>query len=106
MDKKILIADDEKVVRAVLKRTLEGLSYHLFTASDGPEALQMAFLEKPDLIFLDVDMPVKNGWQVIRELRSHAETQMIPVIMLTGKSDPTDKAKGLNSGADDYITKP
>jgi diguanylate cyclase (GGDEF)-like protein len=106
MRQKILIADDEDSVRRVLARAFSPEVYELLCASDGKAALDMASMRNPDLILLDINMPGKNGREVLRALRRNAQTRMTPVIMLTACGVPADKIGGLEMGADDYITKP
>ncbi len=106
MDKTILIADDEMDFVATLRSRLEFEGFGVATAADGQEALQKIAQEKPDPILLDIMMPVMNGFQVCRELRRNPDTQFIPVVMLTAKSQESDEFWGKEAGADDYITKP
>ena len=98
----IMVVDDELPIQRVLSRMLNGPSRTVI-AADGTKALAMAVERRPDLILLDVNMPQKNGWQVLGELRRCSGTSMIPVIMLTSVMD---KVGGLELGADDYMTKP
>lgn len=106
MKKKILIADDEPLVRRTLSRHLVGESCEVVCARDGGSALAAAKSEEPDLILLDVDMPVMNGWDVLRGLRAGARTRRIPVIMVTGLGELERKVEGFSFGADDYLVKP
>ncbi len=106
MKKKILIADDEEIIQRLIKRAFQDLPYTLFSAFDGEEALQLAFKERPDLILLDLDMPKKNGVEVLQGLRSNVLTQAIPIIVITGGSKLANREKCLKMGARDYITKP
>jgi len=103
---KILVADDEECVHRLIARALENARYELIIARDGAEAMELAKSAGPDLVVLDVRMPRKNGWEVLRELRLQPRTRATPVIMLTGCSDLADEVEGLEMGADDYITKP
>jgi diguanylate cyclase (GGDEF)-like protein len=82
------------------------MSCEVVTASDGAQALELVEKIHPDLVVLDVNMPRKNGWEVLRELRSRMGTNTLPVIMLTGCNDLDSEVGGLEMGADDYITKP
>ena len=103
MSEKILVVDDERPIANILKYNLEKEGFEVYTAFDGEEAIQKALEVKPDLILLDIMLPLKNGFDVLKELR----TQMtMPVIMLTAKEEESDKIMGLDYGADDYITKP
>ena len=106
MAKKILLVDDEKDIRDLLEFNLETEGYKTYKAKDGEEALQMARRKQPDLILLDIMLPKKDGFEVIRELRSDKTTAGIPVIFLTAKDSEIDEVVGLELGADDYIIKP
>ena len=101
--KNILICDDEKDIVSALKIYLEAEGYRTFSACNGKEALDILEREDVHLILLDVMMPVMDGISVLSKLR---ETSNVPVILLTAKSEDTDKVLGLNVGADDYVTKP
>jgi signal transduction histidine kinase/DNA-binding response OmpR family regulator len=104
---KILIADDAPDNVTLLSRYMTSEGYDYITASNGVEALEQARLEVPDLILLDVNMPEKDGFTALRELRADPEIRHIPVIILTAaRPSPMDIQWGLNLGADDYITKP
>lgn len=104
--KKILIVDDEEHIVELLKYNIEAEGYETITASNGAEALEKVEKEKPDLILLDLMLPVINGIEVAKEIKSKSNLSDISIIMLTAKSEEDDKIKGLNLGADDYITKP
>ncbi len=106
MDRKILVVDDEAVLRETLAYNLEQAGYQTITASDGIAALEMAHREKPDLIILDLMLPEIDGLEVCRQLRREDETSRMPILMLTAKGDEIDKVVGLEIGADDYVTKP
>lgn len=106
MAKKILIVDDEKDIRDLLEFNLETEGYKTSKAQDGEEALKKAVEKKPDLILLDIMLPKKDGFEVLRELRAGKETSDIPVIFLTAKDSEIDEVVGLELGADDYIIKP
>lgn len=106
MDRTIFIADDELDFVSTLRSRLEFEGYGVTAAADGKEALQRIIHEKPDLILLDIMMPTMNGYQVCRELKGNAETSSIPILMLTAKSQESDKFWGKEAGADDYLTKP
>lgn len=105
MPKRILIVDDEQDILDLLRFNLENEGYETATATDGLQALEAA-KSRPDLIILDVMLPGKDGWEVMRELRQSPITQKIPVIFLTAKSGEIDEVVGLELGADDYILKP
>ena len=102
---KILIVDDEFFFRTVLKDTLKG-QYDIIEAENGEEAISLALTQKPNLIILDVEMPIKDGIDTCRALKESAGTREIPVILLTALSSKEDVIRGLKAGADDYITKP
>lgn len=99
----VLVCDDEKDIVAALKIYLEAEGYHVLTAFNGREALEVFAREPVDLILLDIMMPGMDGITTMSRLR---EQSNVPVIFLTAKSEDTDKVLGLNVGADDYITKP
>jgi two-component system phosphate regulon response regulator PhoB len=90
----------------MLRYNLEGSGFRVNTAGDGEEALVAAAEEVPDLILLDWMLPLMSGIEVCRQLRSKPETKRAPIIMLTARGEETDKLRGLDSGCDDYITKP
>jgi len=100
---RILVVDDEKPIVEILKYNLEKEGYHVITAFNGEDALQLVESESPDLIILDIMMPQKDGYTVCREIRLKYDT---PIIMLTAKEMEMDKILGLDLGADDYVTKP
>jgi two-component system KDP operon response regulator KdpE len=99
----ILIVDDEPQIRRVMRTTLTGEGYAVVEARDGAEALEKLRSERPDLILLDMNMPVLDGFQACREIRSSSE---VPIIMLTVRSAEKDKVRALDAGADDYVVKP
>ncbi len=101
--KKILIVDDDENICELLRLYLEKDGFSTAVAHDGKEALYLAQINNPDLILLDIMMPVLDGWQVCREMRKNSN---VPIIMLTAKGETFDKVLGLELGADDYITKP
>ncbi len=103
---RILIVDDEPNIRELIADTLQAADYEILEASNGHEALSLSATEMPDLIILDVMMPDLDGLEVCRRLRRDALTNHIPVVMLTAKGVLDDKLKGIDSGADDYMTKP
>jgi two-component system, sensor histidine kinase and response regulator len=104
--KHILVVEDEYHIRQNLQQILEFSNYEVFLAENGEEALTIALQEKPDLIVSDVGMPQMDGYQLLEALRTHAVTQLIPVIFLTARADRLDHRQAMNMGADDYITKP
>ncbi|MGG1314088.1 MULTISPECIES: response regulator YycF [Cohnella] len=103
MPGKILVVDDERPIADILKFNLEKEGYEVVCAFDGEEAVRLAFETGPDLILLDLMLPVKDGMDVCREVRSRLS---VPIIMLTAKDTELDKVLGLELGADDYVTKP
>ncbi len=103
---RILIADDEHDIRAVLRTRLELEGFTVIEACDGAEAVRLAQAETPDLIVLDVMMPVFDGVEVCNRLRASFTTRNIPVIMVTARAGREDKMSGLAKGANDYVTKP
>ena len=106
MTAKVLIIEDEKAVREMLCFTLKNNSFAIFEAEDSDSAFDTLKKNDINLILLDWMLPGKQGIEISKLLRSSSETKDIPIIMLTAKSDESDKVLGLESGADDYITKP
>jgi two-component system, cell cycle response regulator len=102
----ILVAEDSMVIRAVLRRHLEGEGYTVVEASDGQEAIDRSTESPPDVILLDIEMPGLNGHQVLAHLKADPVLQDIPVVFLTGRTDTDDIVAGLRSGAHDYLKKP
>ena len=99
----VLIIEDDKNIQDLLQLYLEKEGYAVTVANDGGQGLTKFRAIKPDLVLLDVMMPVMNGWEVCKAIRAESRT---PVIMLTAKSELDDKITGLKAGADDYVTKP
>ncbi len=99
----VLVVEDEKNIQDLLRMYLEKEGYAVTVADDGGQGLAKFRAIKPDLVLLDVMMPVMDGWSVCKAIRAESQT---PVIMLTAKGETDDKVTGLKSGADDYITKP
>lgn len=104
--KKILVADDEESIRTVVSFTLEQAGYAVETAANGDEALEKVYAAPPDLILLDLMMPMVDGWEVLKLLRSDPQTEKIPVVLLTAKGEIRDKMFALQQGAADYVVKP
>lgn len=104
MSKTILVVEDELSIATLLKYNLEQAGFTVLLAHDGKAGLQMALQEGPDLIILDLMLPILDGMEVCKELRSQKKN--IPIIMLTARDDEFDKVLGLELGADDYMTKP
>ena len=103
---KILIVDDEPAIVEAVQYNLQQAGFRTLIASNGTKALDAAQQEHPDLILLDWMLPEVDGLEVCRLLKQHPDTSVIPIIMLTVKSDEVDKILGLEMGADDYVTKP
>ncbi|KJU86335.1 response regulator receiver modulated serine phosphatase, partial [Candidatus Magnetobacterium bavaricum] len=105
---KVLVVDDDENNRAICEINLRQLGFTVLLAKDGQEGLDLAIKEEPDLILLDVMMPVMNGYLVLERLKKNPQTRDIPVIMLTAKTDAmaTEIAKAFSAGADDYVRKP
>ncbi|MFL0685835.1 response regulator receiver domain-containing protein [Algoriphagus aquaeductus] len=109
MSQKILIVDDEAHIRMLIEQTLEELEDEgvaFFTAENGEMALEVITEEKPDLIFLDVMMPKMNGMEVCRRVKQEMGLTNIYIVLLTAKGQESDRQKGLDVGADVYMTKP
>ena len=106
MTARILVVDDVPANVKLLEARLSAEYFEVLTANSGPEALDICDREKIDVILLDVMMPGMDGFEVCRKLKSNAETQHIPVIMVTALDLPSDKVQGLEAGADDFLTKP
>jgi len=104
--KKILLIEDNDEVRENTAEILEISNYKVFTAANGKIGIELALKELPDLIICDIMMPVMDGYEVLKLLHKHKETENIPFIFLTAKSEKTDIRKGMKMGADDYLTKP
>ena len=103
---RVLIADDERRIRELLVDTIVDVGYDVIEASNGSEALKKAFAERPDVILLDVMMPVMDGFEVLRKLKETATTKDIPVILITAMSAREGEHLGLVWGVEHYITKP
>ena len=103
---KILLIDDSRLIAHVAKTILTKRGHKVILAQDGLVGLEAAKSEQPDIILLDLIMPVMDGYEVCKKLKQEESTNEIPVIMLTSKAEPADKVKGLEMGALDYVTKP
>jgi two-component system, cell cycle response regulator len=103
---RILVVDDSRAIRQILRRSLEELGYLVAEAADGVDALAACRTERPDLVLLDVDMPVMDGLTALREMREDSELASLPVIFLTARTTGDDVAIGLGLGAQDYLRKP
>jgi two-component system alkaline phosphatase synthesis response regulator PhoP len=103
---KVLVIDDEAPIRLLCRVNLEAESMDVVEASDGEEGLTLARAEKPDIVLLDVMMPGMDGWQVAERLLENEDTSHIPLVFLTARAELRDRARGLELGGVDYITKP
>jgi CheY-like chemotaxis protein len=103
---KILIVEDNEMNRDMLSRRLERKGYDVVIAVDGEEGLRVARQEAPDLVLMDMSLPVLDGWEATRRLKAEADTGKIPVIALTAHAMAGDREKALDAGCDDYDTKP
>jgi two-component system phosphate regulon response regulator PhoB len=106
MNPYVLVVEDEDALATLLQYNLEKEGYQVAAAADGEEALIMAEEETPDLVLVDWMLPKVSGIEVCRRLRSRQETANVPIIMLTARGEETDRVRGLDTGADDYIVKP
>jgi two-component system cell cycle response regulator DivK len=109
MDKsttRIVVADDDPVSRGLIRDVLEPQSYEVFEASNGEEALRMIAETRPDLVLLDIQMPVLDGYEVLKKLRSDVRFCYTPVAFITALAMTSDRARALSIGSDAYITKP
>ena len=106
MATRVLVMDDEADIRHLVEVKLKGAGFEVFTARDGKEGVEVALAEKPTLMVVDVMMPEKDGYTVIREVREALGDGAPIAILLTAKGQDADVARGLASGADDYIIKP
>ncbi len=103
---RIMVVEDSPTYQRQISGLLQSQGYRTITAMDGEEALEKALQEDPTLIVLDVILPKKNGFQVCRQLKTSPTTQNIKILMLTSKSQDSDRFWGLKQGADEYMTKP
>ena len=106
MSKKILITDDEEMIRKVLRMNLVKWGYEVREAVDGAQALEELSKNNYDLLICDVMMPNKNGWEVLKEVKSNPKMKDMPVIVLTAKNEDADMFTGYDLGATYYMTKP
>jgi len=102
----VLVVEDEPPLVTLLRYNLERAGFRVIEAGDGEEALVLCREERPDIVLLDWMLPHISGLEVCRRLRRAQETRKVPIILLTARSEENDKVRGLDSGADDYITKP
>jgi DNA-binding response OmpR family regulator len=101
--RRVLVADDDRDVRALVRTLLERAGHEVFEAADGRECLRALYERRPELVVLDVRMPVLDGWEVLERIR---EVANVPVLMLTARGEELDRVRGLRAGADDYVQKP
>jgi two-component system alkaline phosphatase synthesis response regulator PhoP len=106
MKQRILVVDDDREGVRLMRAYLEQAGYEVLPAYDGETAVHMLRRERPDLLLLDLMLPVRDGYDITRMVRSDSSLAHIPIIMLTARVDDTDKIVGLELGADDYVTKP
>jgi len=104
--KRILLADDEEDIKTVVTMFLQAQGYDVVTAYDGLDALEKAKTEKPDLIILDVMMPLIDGFEVCRRLKEDPATAKVPILMLSAAAHADSVNRGLEAGAEDYMVKP
>ena len=105
-EKTVLVCDNEEPLRALVAAALAPAGYRIVEARDGEETLRLARTERPDLILLDMMMPVLSGVEVLGELRADAALSRTPVIMLTARAQASDRAAAARAGADEFVTKP
>ena len=103
---KILLVEDNEMNRDMLSRRLKRRGYEVVIAIDGAAGVAMAQSEAPDLILMDMSLPVMDGWEATKTLKAHPKTQAIPTIALTAHAMAGDREKALEAGCDDYDTKP
>ena len=103
---RVLVVDDEAPIRLLCRVNLEAEKMEVLEAGDGPTGLEMARKERPDVILLDVMMPGLDGWRVAEELLEDPATSSIPIVFLTARAELRDRARGLDLGGLDYVTKP
>jgi len=105
-EKKVLIVEDEETIQRLFKDVLEKVGYKIIIAGDGEQGVQLASKEKPDLILMDMQMPIKNGLEATREIKRNPLTNNIPVVALTALAMKGDEERVRAAGCDDYISKP
>ena len=103
---KILVVEDNEMNRDMVGRRLERRGYEVVVAVDGQEGVDMAHSENPDLILMDLSLPVLNGWEATRQLKQNTKTNSIPIIALTAHAMASDRESAIEAGCDDYDTKP
>ena len=103
---KVLVVEDNEMNRDMLARRLQRRGYEVIVSVDGEDGVNKARSDSPDIILMDMDLPVLDGWAATRQLKASPETQSIPVIALTAHAMAGDREKALEAGCDDYDTKP
>ena len=103
---RVLVIDDEAPIRLLCRVNLEAEGMEVLEAADGPSGLEKARAETPDVVLLDVMMPGLDGWQVAEELLDDPSTEGIPIVFLTARAELRDRARGIDLGGVDYVTKP
>ena len=103
---KILVVEDNEMNRDMLTRRLQRRGYDVVVSADGEEGISKVQSDRPDLVLMDMDLPILDGWEATRRLKAAAETQAIPIIALTAHAMAGDREKALEAGCDDYDTKP
>ena len=103
---KILVVEDNEMNRDMVGRRLQRRGYDVVVAVDGQEGIDMAYSEDPDLILMDMSLPVLNGWEATRQLKQDKRTRGIPIIALTAHAMASDRESAIEAGCDDYDTKP
>ena len=106
MGMRVLVIDDEAPIRLLCRVNLEAEGMEVLEAADGPSGLERARSETPDVILLDVMMPGLDGWRVAEELLDDERTEQIPIVFLTARAELRDRARGIDLGGVDYVTKP
>jgi two-component system alkaline phosphatase synthesis response regulator PhoP len=103
---RVLVIDDEAPIRLLCRVNLEAEGMEVLEAADGPSGLEKARAERPDVILLDVMMPGLDGWRVAEELLDDSRTEQIPIVFLTARAELRDRARGIDLGGVEYVTKP
>jgi len=106
MSTRVLVIDDEAPIRLLCRVNLEAEGMEVIEAADGPSGLEKARAEQPDVVLLDVMMPGLDGWRVAEELLDDSRTAEIPIVFLTARAELRDRARGIDLGGVDYVTKP
>jgi len=104
--RKILIVDDEQIILSYLEKKFTKLDYSVYLASDGEEAVKQAFLNRPDIILLDIKLPKLNGIDVCKKLKADERTKNIPILILSARAQASEIKIGIAAGADKYLCKP